>query len=269
MNQETRIIGEILSKPRSLKEIVKSYRIVQFLLLTHRGIKVKFPLFRMIGFFADIRKFKSLETNNNFSIEHLKPMVYDKTDSTPVDPVYFYQDSWCAKKIFENKPKSHVDIGSNVEFIGIISQFVPTATVDIREVDLNQEGLRFVKGSILKLPYFDEAIDSLSSICVIEHIGLGRYGDPLDQFGSEKSAKELKRILAPNGNLYISVPVDDENKIYFNAHRAFTRDYMLKMFSPLELVEEKYIYGRSLFDNYSPKKGFGTGMYHFTKLSTS
>ena len=72
-------------------------------------------------------------------------------------------------------------------------------------------------------------------------------------------------MLATDGSLYISVPIDAENKTYFNAHRAFTRDYILSLFEGLELKEEKYIYGNDLFDSYDPKKGFGTGLYHLTK----
>ncbi|MCG2694794.1 hypothetical protein L6261_01795, partial [Candidatus Parcubacteria bacterium] len=76
---------------------------------------------------------------------------------------------------------------------------------------------------------------------------------------------EIKRILAKDGDLYVSLPVDEENKIYFNANRAFTRDYVLKLFKPLRLVEEKYIYKRELTENYDPKKGFGTGLFWFKK----
>ena len=56
---------------------------------------------------------------------------------------------------------------------------------------------------------------------MVEHIGLRRYGDPLDPDGTVKAMAELKRIVIPGGDLYISVPVDEMNRIYFKAHRAF------------------------------------------------
>jgi ubiquinone/menaquinone biosynthesis C-methylase UbiE len=126
-------------------------------------------------------------------------------------------------------------------------------------------GLSFIKGTITALPFKDGEVTSLSSICVIEHIGLGRYGDPLDQFGTEKSASELSRVLSPEGSLYISVPVDSESKTYFNAHRAFTRDHILSLFKDLKLVEETYIYGHGTTHIYERDRGFGTGLYHFKK----
>jgi ubiquinone/menaquinone biosynthesis C-methylase UbiE len=101
---------------------------------------------------------------------------------------------------------------------------------------------------------------------VIEHIGLGRYGDEIDAFGSEKASRELSRILAPGGKLYVSLPIDAENRVYHNAHRAFTRDYVVnKLFTGLTLESEQYLYGETLSQNYLPEKGFGTGMFEFTK----
>jgi ubiquinone/menaquinone biosynthesis C-methylase UbiE len=159
----------------------------------------------------------------------------------------------------------HYDIGSSANSIGIISQFTPTTMIDIRPIDLKLDGLHFIEGSILAIPFEDNSIQSLSSLCVIEHIGLGRYGDQVDAFGSEKAAQEIQRVLAKGGNFYCSLPVDSECKIYFNAHRAFTRAYVLELFSGLSLVEEKYHYGRAVYDFYDAKKGFGTGLFYFTK----
>ncbi len=218
-------------------------------------------------FLSDLNKYKKDNKNNNFKLswDFISPYIYDKTENTPVEPTYFYQDTWCAGKVFQNKPNHHYDIGSKAEMIGIISQFVPTTMIDIRPIELKLENLFFKKGDILNLPFKDNEIKSLSSICVIEHIGLGRYGDPIDSFGSEKAIKEIKRVLTERGNLYISLPIDSENKIYFNAHRTFTRNYILELFKPLQLVEEKYIYKKELLDKYEPEKGFGTGLFWFRK----
>lgn len=204
--------------------------------------------------------------NENFVDFRLLPYLDDKTSFTPIDPVYFYQDSWAAKKIFELKPKHHHDIGSSAKTIGILSQFTPVTMVDIRPLPVELSNLNFIKGSILNLPFDDCSIDSISSLCVIEHIGLGRYGDTIDSFGSEKSIAELKRVVKPGGVILFSVPVDRVNTVYFNAHRAFTRNYVLTLFNEFELVEERYQYGYELTESYSASRGFGTGLYMFRKL---
>ncbi len=43
------------------------------------------------------------------------------------------------------------------------------------------------------------SVESLSCKHVIEHIGLGRYGDVLDPGGDLKAISELKRALAVGG----------------------------------------------------------------------
>ncbi len=254
-----------------MKEMLKSVSLFKVIVISYKAIRNKYRLTskfsKLSKYFNDYKAYRKLPANQNMPCEtrNLYPRIFDKTDVTDIDPIYFLQGTWCANKIFNNKPTRHYDVGSQALMVGIISQFVPTTMIDIRPISINLPGLNFIEGNITKLPFGDSSINSLSSICVIEHIGLGRYGDPLDQFGSEKAAAELVRILANNGNLFISVPIDSENKVYFNAHRAFTRDYVIKLFSALKLKEERYIYGNMLVETYDSTKCFGTGLYHFTK----
>lgn len=254
-----------------MKEKLKNIAFFKYLVIivrtfrSERGFLLRIKC--LFSFLRDYRTYKKLAANPAYllSTSDLFPRIYDNTGVHKLDPVYFIQGTWCARKIFENKPKAHHDIGSQALMVGIISEFTPTTMIDIRPLAIQLPGLSFVKGDITDLPLKDGSVSSLSSICVIEHIGLGRYGDPLDAFGTEKAASELARVLAHGGNLYISVPIDSKNKIYFNAHRAFTRDYVLKLFSNLKLKEEQYIYGAEVVPSYLSHKGFGTGLYHFTK----
>ncbi len=254
-----------------MKNFIKNWKPTKYLAIVLRTFVISPSLTIRIKslylFFKDLILYNKLEKNNQipFSTGDIFPRIYDKTTITKLDPVYYLQGLWCARKIFDNKPKNHVDIGSQAQMVGIISQFVPTTMVDIRPLSVSVPELKFIKGDITNLPFNGGSIESLSSICVIEHIGLGRYGDKLDQFGTEKAIKELKRVLAINGKLYITVPIDSTDKVYFNAHRAFTRDFILKLFQPLKLVEEKYIYGNEMVTNYKPDLGFGTGLFCFTK----
>lgn len=203
--------------------------------------------------------------NENFSAIKMLPCLSDKTRMTPMDPVYFFQDTWAARKIFELKPVHHHDVGSSAKTMGILSQYVPVTMVDIRPLPVNLPDLNFIEGSILNLPFQDGSIESLSSLCVVEHIGLGRYGDPLDAFGSEKAIKEIQRVVKAGGTIIISLPVDTKNTVYFNAHRAFTREYILKLFDGFEVLEERFQYGYRLVESYAPESGFGTGLFLFRK----
>ncbi len=222
---------------------------------------------RLIGFAREYVRFRKINRGGAFALSarDIQPCLADRTATTPIEPIYFLQDTWFARKIAERRPAAHVDVGSSVRTMGLIAQFVPVTFVDIRPVEIQPAGFAFLPGSVLALPFADASVTSLSTLCVIEHIGLGRYGDPLDARGSEKAAAELCRVLASGGDLYVSVPVDAACRIYFNAHRAFTRGYLLDLFSSLTLRDESYVYGREIAPAYAPARGFGTGLYHLSK----
>jgi len=221
----------------------------------------------LVRFGGEYRRYRRMNAGGPFvlRVRDLIPYLTDRTATTPVEPIYFLQDAWFARCLAEQRPAAHVDVGSSAKSMALVAQFVPVTLVDIRPVEIELERFSFLAGSVLALPFANASVPSLSSLCVIEHIGLGRYGDPFDPRGSEKAAAELGRVLAPGGNLYVSVPVDAECRIYFNAHRAFTRDYLLALFPGLELVAERYIYGRAYAPAYAPARGFGTGLYHFRR----
>lgn len=213
--------------------------------------------------------FSSLLKYTRGDLRHLElyPCLFDNTGYTPVEPIYFFQNSWAAKHIFNLKPKYIVDIGSPVTFLGVISQFVKVFFVDIRPPTVKVDGLEYVEGDITFLPFKDASVDFLSSLCVVEHIGLGRYGDKIDQEGSNKALREIKRILKSKGVLLISFHVDQENKTYFNAHRAFDLDFIRKnLFEEFEVEDQKYLYGEKIYDRYIKEKGFGTAFLCLRKI---
>lgn len=181
-------------------------------------------------------------------LSRLYPCIGEDTAETLIEPIYFYQDTWAFEKIVERKPKHHIDVGSHHKFVAFLSKVMPVTMIDIRPLSLAIDSIQFKEGSILNLPFSDNSIDSLSSLCVVEHIGLGRYGDPLDPSGSEKAIAELKRVICPNGHLYISMPIDVHNTTFFNAHRAFEESYIEDLLQPLKIVEKKYIVNRELVE---------------------
>jgi len=196
----------------------------------------------------------------------LYPCLGDDVSDTPIEPVYFYQDSWAFDRIVRERPAFHVDIGSHHKFVALLSKVVPLTMVDIRPLSLPMDTITFRKGSILALPYEDGSVPSVSSLCVVEHIGLGRYGDPLDPKGSEKAVAELKRIVQPGGDLYLSVPLCDVPRTYFNAHRAFAESCILEWFKPFVVTDAQYIY-RGKFGKVQGN-GFGIGCYHLKRISS-
>jgi SAM-dependent methyltransferase len=172
----------------------------------------------------------------------LWPCLEDRNSVTPLDPYYFYQDTWAAKMIFKIRPKHVVDIGSTALLVGILSQFVPVTSIDIRPLPVTLPGLACKRGSITDLPFDDGSIEFVSSMCVIEHIGLGRYGDALDSQGSIKALMEISRVIKIGGHFLFSVPISHMPRVDFNAHRVFSKQQILELLPKFEVKEEKFLF---------------------------
>ncbi len=213
-------------------------------------------------FWRSYQRYSALP-GNAASLEFLYPCIGEDTGETPVEPTYFFQDAWAFEKIIAAHPQRHIDVGSHHRFVSFLSKVVPTTMVDLRPLQAHMESIGFVEGSILALPFPNGSLPSVSSICVVEHIGLGRYGDPLDPEGTEKALRELKRVVAPGGDLYLSLPLDELDREYFNAHRAFTEESALEMFKPFEVIESRYIHGYDFVEERQP--GPGVGCYHLRR----
>ena len=150
---------------------------------------------------------------------------------------YFHQDLWAARRIFARRPRQHVDVGSRIDgFVAHVLTFMPVTVVDIRALDSTVEGLTFVRADMCRLDCFASAsIESVSCLHAIEHVGLGRYGDPVDARGWHVALRELARILAPGGRLYLGTPVGRE-RVCFNSQRVFFPGTIIDSVADLELV---------------------------------
>lgn len=199
----------------------------------------------------------------------LYPCLLDWTHSTGFDAHYFYQGAWLARRLSAIRPERHVDIGSDVRVIGVLSGFVPTEFVDFRPLQVGLNGLVCRSGNITDLPWSDATIASLSCLHVVEHVGLGRYGDPIDPEGSKKAFSELARVLSSRGRLYLTVPVGRE-RVCFNAHRVFSPQTVVREMPSLRLMEFSFVDDQGRFregQELSAASGleYGCGMFLFEK----
>jgi SAM-dependent methyltransferase len=160
----------------------------------------------------------------------------DTTSDTPFDPHYTYHPAWAARVVARVMPKKHIDIASTLKFCTLVSAFVPVEFYDYRPANLKLSNLVSKFGDLHALPFTDNSVESLSCMHTIEHVGLGRYGDPIDYDGDIKAAKELARVLAPNGSLIFVTPVGAP-RIEFNAHRIYSYEQVLALFPDLVCVE--------------------------------
>lgn len=224
---------------------------------------------RLPGFFAHWIRFRRMAGGDGARFADLWPCLMDGVGYTPFDPHYFHQSAWMARQLARKKPALHVDVGSDIGLLGVLSAFVLTLFVDYRPLRAHPVGLMPIAGDITRLPFADDSVVSLSSLHVIEHIGLGRYGDPIDPLGHVNGLRELERVLARDGRLYLSAPVGRE-RVCFNAHRVFAIRTILDALPSLQvlsfgLVDDDGNFADGVDFSRAGDLSYGCGMLVLTK----
>ncbi len=181
-------------------------------------------------FLQNLERFRSLSSSSErqFHIE-LYPCLEDNTKTTKYDAQYVLHTAWAARVLAKIKPQKHIDIASSIYFATIVSAFVPVSFYDYRPADLNLSNLESGFVDLTSLKFKNNSIQSLSCMHVIEHIGLGRYGDQIDPDGDLKAISEIRRVMKQNGNLLFVVPVG-KPKVLYNAHRVYSYEQILNYF---------------------------------------
>jgi SAM-dependent methyltransferase len=154
----------------------------------------------------------------------------DVADSGLASGHYFHQDLLVARRVRQNQPTLHVDVGSRIDgFVAHVASFRDIEVFDIRPLAADIPNVRSVQVDLMNpLPgEFTGYCDSLSCLHALEHFGLGRYGDPVRYDGHLRGLENLHRILKAGGRLYLSVPIGPQ-RIEFNAHRVFSVEYLLR-----------------------------------------
>jgi SAM-dependent methyltransferase len=222
---------------------------------------------QIVRYACSYRAFKRL--GGKARLRDTYPCLADRTRYTQFDPHYFYQAAWIARRLAEARPAHHVDVASHNMILAVVSGFVPCTFIDFRPLPVNLPNLDSQGGSILGLPLADRSVSSLSCLHVIEHIGLGRYGDPLDVAGDVKAARELARVLAPGGRLYLVTPIG-RPRIEFNAHRVFAPEAVAAMMPELRLVsfsavDDQYRFHERVQPADFRQADYACGMYEFER----
>jgi hypothetical protein len=148
--------------------------------------------------------------------------------------LYFLQDLLCSQYVLRQPIGSHLDIGSRVDgFVAQVAASRPLEVLDVRPLPLEAfPHIRFQQGDILQPPPALKGRYALvSSLHALEHVGLGRYGDPLAADGFERAVVQAASLVQPGGLLLLSLPVARQARhcVEFNSQRLFSHELLLPL----------------------------------------
>ena len=254
------------------RKIIPTFSFTYYVL---KGIKNIWDTVKMLPAyrreFGEFRKLSSTHAARfPLAWEKRYPCLTDKTNETPFDNHYVYHPAWAARVLAQTKPDFHIDISSTLHFCSIISAFIPVKFYDYRPAALKLSSLTSERGDLMSLPFESSTVGSISCMHTIEHIGLGRYGDPLDYDGDIKAINELIRVTKPRGDILFVTPVG-KSVLLFNAHRIYSYLQIIACFEGCELREFSLIPEKgAIINNADPKlvenETYGCGCFWFKKL---
>jgi SAM-dependent methyltransferase len=223
----------------------------------------------LISFLKDWYEYKNIIGSEKIKIIDSQPQIFDRSVKTPFDTHYVYQSYWAFQHIQSKKPKFHIDLGSQVQHNVLLSLFTPVFVVDIRPFQGDFSFINHITSDIQNLPFSSNSVESISCLHVIEHIGLGRYGDKLNPFGTKESCKEISRVLKPGGNLFLSLPVGN-SRLCFNSHRIHNPNQILDYLNDLSMIEFSGIdddgnFLQNIEPNDLEKSEYACGLFWMTK----
>jgi SAM-dependent methyltransferase len=134
-----------------------------------------------------------------------------------------------------------LEIGScDTDFVKRVMTADPSLTVtglDQRPYN-GKDATGIIQADVLTVDFPPESFDAVCSLSAIEHIGLGRYRDPIDPDGDITAVQRVREWLKPGGFFYFDVPYTPEGYFHFDGTkcRCYDDQALLERFGPHEVL---------------------------------
>jgi SAM-dependent methyltransferase len=126
--------------------------------------------------------------------------------------------------------------------IALASRGIRTIAFDVNPYHHKHPNLLAIRGNAMGLPFADRSLAGVLAVSVIEHIGIGHYGDPRMQAGDTQVVREVARVLRPGGRALITVPFGLPMTDYFQ--RVYSAVRLKELLQPLEVIQTEYAWSR-------------------------
>jgi len=152
-----------------------------------------------------------------------------------------FECSFAAHHISRLHPETILDIGSYRHFIlGLLAHYSVTS-IDVRSRRPMCSNETVITCDAKKILLPGNSFDVATSLCSIEHFGLGRYGDEFDPDADKKAFSEMIRVLKSNGRMIFSTSITrGQPYIAFNMHRVYSHEMLRALCANLECEDERF-----------------------------
>ncbi len=143
-------------------------------------------------------------------------------------------------------PKAKIlDMGGGNSYSTIVPMLLRLSGVQILSLDpvnrpnVSKYGVRYLQGDCMHSGLGDASVDVVTIISTLEHVGLGRWGDPLAADGDVQAMQEARRVLVPGGHVVLTIPYGYPTVVY-NLHRIYDAGRLERLLDGLEVAVARY-----------------------------
>ncbi|MBI2617098.1 DUF268 domain-containing protein [Candidatus Gottesmanbacteria bacterium] len=143
------------------------------------------------------------------------------------------------------KKKTIVDLGGGGSMSTILPFLLKLPYERLLSIDVlhfpfrSRFGIEYIFGNCQDTNLPSNSVDIVTIISTLEHVGLGRYGDPQDTNGDIKTMDEIHRILKKNGHAIVTIPYGYPTVVY-NIHRIYDQGRVSLITKKFKIVKANY-----------------------------
>jgi SAM-dependent methyltransferase len=137
-----------------------------------------------------------------------------------------------------------LDVGSSESLLTfeLIRLGFETHALDTRSFKGRHPALNFCEADICHSPYREQTFDQIVSVSTIEHIGLGKYGDPTNHASDTIAVQQMRKLVKKNGRVLITTPFSSVSSVTWQ--RIYDLKSIRVLVSDFE-VEKIEVFSRS------------------------
>jgi hypothetical protein len=124
--------------------------------------------------------------------------------------------------------------------VDAVNKGYSVVAVGLEDIAVPHPDIRYIRRDIMAAE-FDEPFDYILNVSTTEHVGLGRYGDPLDPDGDLKAMRRLKRWMRLNGDgiQIMTIPIGVD-AVVGQYHRVYGPQRLPRLLKGFSILRERY-----------------------------